>query len=596
MLWWDRRTKGQLVAVLVMLIVLVAAAAIAVWRTRASLVADTPVPFESVTVEVGPNGVALDLGDVHITGPADVAPTGTTLTATLVHQAPTGTTAKLTTSADGISLDLDGHQPDKPLTLTMPAPRPPDSAAAAVLVTHRSDTAKTQLIAATYSPANGTITADVSHLSSFWPSFIRFDAVGDLVRDFLGQTTGLTGKRPKCVGTPATTTSGDTISLGGDFSVKANPVVWPCVHIEGDTAVVTLNANTPLPWRVRAAPNATLDPPGTVDVRKAMILSGYRTLVTHRPYAEGLLIPGVPMTYRLPAADLPGGVQGLADVGTYLGMALLFAFDVAISAFGVDTTSIGDSVETLSCLGDAVDAADLSTSSAGSELADFARAVLNCASTLVKAAGGALPGPAKVILTILGSGIALVTAGIQGATATLTNTDRFSIPIKVKYVAGGERWDKASLTLTANGLGAVRIDMSVKQAQQAAGATTAGPEDAYCQLYGLGDERTAPQAPWWRADSSGRVELILTGGSLYGSHPTMDVHTKEGIRLGDPLAKVKSTYKEKADLYVDIYGTTVVIVDGGTGNSMRFDSSNGATVDNMGAGRNDVIRFPELCG
>lgn len=76
----------------------------------------------------------------------------------------------------------------------------------------------------------------------------------------------------------------------------------------------------------------------------------------------------------------------------------------------------------------------------------------------------------------------------------------------------------------------------------------------------------------------------------------MDVHTKEGIRLGDPLSKVMSTYEGKANRYVDIYGTTVVIVDGGTGNSLRFDSSNGATVDNMTAGRNDVVKFDELCG
>lgn len=438
MLWWRRRAKGQRFAVLVVLFVLISTSVIAVGPSWTMSVAGEPVAVAAATAEVGSRGVDLEFGDVHVSGPPGVAPVGTILTARLSHERPSGKAAELTLAGNGITLDLGGRQPAKPLTVTMPAPRPPDSAEAAVMVTRRSGSANAELLPASYSPEDGRITAEVSHLSPFWPAFIRFDALADFVRDFLGQTTGLTGKRPQCAGKSASIQDGGTITLGGDFSPKANPVVWPCLRIEGDKTVVTLTANGPLPWRVRAAPNAVLAPPGTVDAHNAVILSAYQTLVTHRPYAEGLLIPGVPMTYRLPTAELPGVVQGVADSGTYLGMALLFAFDLAMSVFGVDTKSIGQSVEALTCLGNAVEAADLSTSSAGSELADFARAVLNCAGIVAKAANGTLPGPAKVVLTILGSGIALVAAGIQGAVATVTNTDKFRIPLEVKY-PGGDR-------------------------------------------------------------------------------------------------------------------------------------------------------------
>jgi hypothetical protein len=432
----SKRGLQRIAAAVIALAVVVAAGVVAGLRYGAAVVPGTATAEPVASARVGPDGVSLVFAGTRITGPPGVAPLGTVLTASRARTAPDGPAAQLATWGDGVALNLGGLQPAKPLTLTMAAPAAPDPAAPAVIITRRSDTGATQLIPATRAPGAPTMSTQITHLSDFWGGFFRFDGLTDIVTGFLSQTTGVTGTRPSCAGKPATSADGVTIRLSGDYSAKAKPVLWPCLRVEKGSAVITLNANTPLPWRVRAAPHAKLDPQGTVDVGKAVILSGYQTLVAKRPYAEGLLIPGVPMTYRLPIAELPGVVQGVADPGTYLGMSLLFAFDVALSVFGVDTKTVGKDVAALTCLGDAVEAADLTKSAPTAKVADFARAVLSCAGPLVSAAGGELPGPVKVVMTIIGSGVALVAAGIRGAVATVTGTDKFTIGIQT---GGGQQ-------------------------------------------------------------------------------------------------------------------------------------------------------------
>jgi hypothetical protein len=406
------------------------AVGVSAWVFGRQVVPGQPVASGVVSAVVGSDGVSLDIGGVRVVGPAGVAPVGTVLTASPVRGQPRGEAVDLAqVSGEGIALALGGRQPSAPLTVIMPVSGNPATGAAGVLITVPSGSMPTHLIPATYAADDGTVRAEVGHLSSFWPGFLRFDKLGQFVGDFLSQTTGLTSTRPACAGKPARIPGGGSVSLPGDYSANANPVVWPCLRVENGSAVVTLTANTPLPWRVRAAPNATLDPQSTVDVSKAIVLSGYQTLIKERPYAEGLLIPGTSMTYRFPVSQLPGRIQGQADVGTYLGMALLFGFDLAMSAFGFDTGAIAESAEALSCLGDAVEAADLTPRSPASALADFARAMLGCAGTVAEVIGG-LAAPVKVVLAVIGSGIGLVVGGLQGAVATATGIDRFTIPIQ----------------------------------------------------------------------------------------------------------------------------------------------------------------------
>ncbi|WP_143268732.1 hypothetical protein [Amycolatopsis vastitatis] len=434
-----------------------AAAAIIFVVTRTTI---ATVPSHTATAKVTDQGVSLSVDEVTVAGPPGIAPAGATLSATTSTDAPFGAAAAMFTGAGGtLELSLSGGlQPAQPLSVTFPVTGPVPESAAATVLTNPSGTTGTHLIPASFDPARRTITAQVDHLSKFWPGFFNFGALTGNIKNFLGQTTGITAAKPDCAGQAANGPDGTTVTLGGDIN---GAPVWPCVRIEDGKAVVTLTGNSPLPWRIRAAPAATLNPPGTVDASKALVLAGYDTLVKTRPYAEGLLIPGVPLTYRLPAAKLPGVVAGQADVGTYLGMALLFGLDEALTVFGVNLGQIGTSADALRCLGDAVDAAKLGTHPRIDAIAGLTKAVLSC----IGAVGHDVPGPIKVVIGILTTGISLVAAGLQGAVLTLTGKDTFTInltphppPITLTTFAAEWGGHTRLLAITKDGLATEHID------------------------------------------------------------------------------------------------------------------------------------------
>jgi hypothetical protein len=425
---------------------------------------DPVAPARAGGTAVTEQGVSLTVDGVSVTGPPGVAPVGTAITATTSADKPSGKAATMFSGGGAaIQVSFDrGVQPALPLSITFPyTGRVPDGAAA-VLLTKPSGTEATQLIPATFDLARHTITATVNHLSSFWAGFFDFGKMNSTVKDFLGQTIGLTAAKPSCAGQAAKTTDGGTITLDGD--VTGAPV-WPCVRVEDGEAVVTLTPNSPLPWRIRATPSATLDPPGTVDSSKAVVLAAYDTLVKNRPYAEGLLVPGVPLTYRLPTAKLPGVIAGQADVGTYLGMALLFGVEEALDVFNLDLGRGGVGIDALRCLGDAVEAAHIGTQSKPDAIASFAKATMSCVGTAAAAAGHEVPGPVKVVIGILTTGISLVVAGLQGAALSLTGKDKFTVRLTphappVNLTAFAAEWlgHTRQLTITADGRATEHID------------------------------------------------------------------------------------------------------------------------------------------
>ncbi|MDT3445881.1 MULTISPECIES: hypothetical protein [unclassified Pseudofrankia] len=187
---------------------------------------------------------------------------------------------------------------------------------------------------------------------------------------------------------------------------------------------VRLASNSPLPWRVRAEPQATLDPVAELDVTKALILAGYQNLVTNRPYAEGLLVPGGSLTYRFPAVALPGHLELQADVGTQLALNFAFAADFVADLFGLDLGLL-ERADAVGCLEEAARDVGTGTSPSVNGIAAIGRAMLACgrlveASPVVAAA-----------MTVATAGVATVAAGLEGAVRAATGTDRVSIPITV---------------------------------------------------------------------------------------------------------------------------------------------------------------------
>ncbi|MFD4635841.1 hypothetical protein ACFWN2_00930 [Lentzea sp. NPDC058436] len=379
---------------------------------------------------VGKDGVDLTVDGVRIHGPAGVAPEGTTLTAHSTTASAPGLSSTITANTGaGIEISLGGRQPEKPLELKFPVTGAPPEGQHAVLVTTPSDGSEPRLVPASFDAATNTITATTDHLSSFWPTFVDLRAAGRVVDDFVGKALGITSARPECAGVPATDPSGMKITMDGDYSASAKPVLWPCVTVGDGRMTVELTSSSPLPWRVRAAPSATLEPQAAIDPAKAAVLAGYHALATKRPYAEGLLIPGSGMKYTFPVSSLPATVEGQVDVGTWLVMDLVFAVQAIMALFHVDLGAVTDNAAALGCLGDAVEAAKLDAKPGADAVAALAKAALTCLEPMAKALGGGLSTAASFVLLVLSSGVALVFGGLQGALMSLTGTDKFKIAL-----------------------------------------------------------------------------------------------------------------------------------------------------------------------
>jgi hypothetical protein len=182
-------------------------------------------------------GVTLETDGITVQGPPGVAPPGTTLTATRAAESPVGKAAALFAMAgEKLELNFGGLQPTRPLTVTFPVTGAVPEGAAATVLTHPSGTTDTHLIPATFDPVRRTVSADIDHLSDFWPGFLDFGKLTGSVKDFLGQTTGITSAKPECAGKAATGQNNIAISLSGD--ITGSPV-WPCIRLEGGNAVVT---------------------------------------------------------------------------------------------------------------------------------------------------------------------------------------------------------------------------------------------------------------------------------------------------------------------------------------------------------------------
>lgn len=384
----------------------------------------------SVAATVTEAGVDLVFDRIRVHGPPGVAPIGAVLTASVASVMPTGQAAALVNiDGAGISLSLGGVQPSVPLLLTFPAPATRPEEDAPVVITEPSSEEGARLIPAAYADGKDVITAEVNHLSNFWLGYFNFDAFGDSINKLLVQTVDISTPRPDCVSKKTIVNAqGETFSLVSDLDGDT-PVAWPCLRFDGSNVVADLTSNSPLPWRVRAAPSAILEPQGTLDTSKAIVLAAYQVLITHRPYSEGLLVPAAAISYKFPPTAMPATVAGRADLGTYLGMALLFGVQEVLVVFGVKGLTLATSVEALRCVGDLVETATLSSRPNLDTISSFAKSVLSCVETVATALGDDIARSIKVVIGILGSGISLAVAGFQGAILTVTQKDSFSISI-----------------------------------------------------------------------------------------------------------------------------------------------------------------------
>jgi hypothetical protein len=150
--------------ILAVALAVLAGTAVAVVTAGPRVVAGTAT-VANASATVGPSGVNLRMPGFTVHAGSGVAPNGTVLTASATTtRPPADLTADTTDVGAGVALSLGGRQPASPLTLTFTDPVAPPPGQAAVLITVPSAGRPLQLIPATYSATEHTITASVSHL------------------------------------------------------------------------------------------------------------------------------------------------------------------------------------------------------------------------------------------------------------------------------------------------------------------------------------------------------------------------------------------------------------------------------------------------
>lgn len=367
-----------------------------------------------------------------MTAPAGVAPIGTTLTVTSADAPLSGRPAEvLDALGGGIDVSLGGLQPQRAVTLLFKLPQKPAPGTVPAVLSQPSDGGPAQLLTGTYDPAAGTLSTQVRHLSLKFPVSVDLGKVAGKAKELFTGTFGLSTSRPGCAG-ERLSANGVVVTLPDRYRGSGDGVVWPCLRQQGDELVVDLASTSGLPWRVRAAPQAKLDPVGELDVQKAAVLAGYDSFIHHRPYAEGVLVPTGSLSYRFPLQALPGRIELKLDLGTHLALTSVFAAKFLLEVFGVPGGSLLERAEVLTCIEDAVDAAgELGLGPSVGAVSSLLRATISCAGHVVKALGGVLTRIAEVVLSILGTGVAIVVAGLQGAWRSATSTDHVVIPLEV---------------------------------------------------------------------------------------------------------------------------------------------------------------------
>jgi hypothetical protein len=543
----------------------------------------TPAPDKDTeSFSVGPSGATATIRGVEVVVPAGAVETDLQLTGRPAAEPDLRALAPAIRRLGG-GVDLaftNGVQPKIPVQARIPVAEAPQEGFAPVLVTVPSDGTEPHLVPATYDPAARRLVAEVDHFSGIFPALLDFAAAGKQIMTVLAPFLG-GAVRSECAGKPAQI-GGTTVRIEGNYGADQVPAAWPCVTAANDKLTITLASNAGIPFRIKP-PAGWPDPVvASLDVDTSVVQASAQALARGVTSYRDLLMPKMSLSYQVPLAQLPAEIRAMTDPGPYLGLIVVWMARVVMKWFGLEVeqlSNLDDNLTLLRCAADAGAASDFSGRSFVEIVANVWKAIQTC---LLAVMSVALAGKVGAVFTLLSGGIPLVLAGVEA----LLRAKPFTIPLTVD----DPPWNNADLMLRSTGLGAVKVGMTNEDAMRAAGVKITGPRSPEdCRLY-----QSPEGSPMWRADSGGRVEMIVVDGPA--ANAKAGIRTPEGIRIGDPVSKVMNAYGGRAVRRVDIYGATVVTVNGDNDTALRFDSYEGTTVDSMEAGFRSAIGFVELCG
>jgi len=119
-----------------------------------------------------------------------------------------------------------------------------------------------------------------------------------------------------------------------------------------------------------------------------------------------------------------------------------------------------------------------------------------------------------------------------------------AVVIRVCTHRTSDRWTSRQLTITPRSLGAVRVGMTIEEAQTAAGLFFDGRGDGF--WYSTQRPAGYPHDFVGQGGPSGAV--VCVGAELFDASPRLlqTVSTPEGIRLGDTVQRLLSVYGSRA--------------------------------------------------
>lgn len=306
----------------------------------------------------------------------------------------------LNSAGPAVSVTLpDGGQPTEPVMLRFDftgktAPRTSESLVPAVVAVS-SGSPQPEVLRSRWDPATNTLTAQTSHLSSFFPIVIDFGALGRTFGDALNGYLGLASARPACVDTPLTV--GDTTYVLDPPTV---PAAWPCLSGVGEISV-DLASNSPNGWVVRSTPPTTdMGVDITPDFGYAMNQTAYHTIFAGVIGDGTILLPGATTHLRFAKGNPPQAVMLRADPGVSLLNGLMLGFEALYpGALLLDIPGMVDCVKPLD-LSRITDPGPPSDVDLGADT----QALISCVtSTSSHLPGGGVPAPATIAAKSLGA-------------------------------------------------------------------------------------------------------------------------------------------------------------------------------------------------
>ena len=393
-------------------------------------------PARSTETLVQPSAPAtLSVGEVRLDIPSGAvsAPTVAHLTLAgagqdLVDQLPKQTAGFLKPKGEVIRVDLSGHQPLKPLTLTVP---PYPGRHPVLLSKHAGEVVTTLRLRRT---PDGLV-AELTRLSDFLTAIVdtakAINSFVAMLKPLIDEVTGIQGGKPNCVGRELKLEDDSTLKTA---ELSQEDILWPCVELADGRVRVTVHNVSAAPWRIRSA-SGSYDGAAQPELADAAKQALVTALTTDKNHNDGYVLSQSSGRWTFDLDELPSGMAGRVSLGMYLAEITVFAAvmitslpakgkDAYLAARAVaeDIARLSDDPrsEAWSCIVRAGEVVadglkpDLQT------LGALTRVALSCVGAVVRVISGAsLNVVARILITILTTGVALVAGAILGMTHTI---------------------------------------------------------------------------------------------------------------------------------------------------------------------------------